>query len=128
MVVIAMLLVLCIVLISFVRTPQKIAFRIIFRSARDAPVDDPDFKTNPQRYFELYTMNSDGSDIKRITNNLYLEAQPDVSPDGEKIDYFTYAFETEGNTHRVRVANADESKEWVISTHPWESEPSWVVP
>jgi len=30
-------------------------------------------------------MNEDGSHVRRITNNLYWENQPDVSPDGRKI-------------------------------------------
>ncbi len=59
--------------------------RIIFRSAMDAPSADPDFQENPQRYFELYTMNGDGSDIRRVTHNTYYENQPDVSPDGKTI-------------------------------------------
>jgi len=60
-------------------------YRILFRSAMDAPTDDPDFQSNPQKYFELYTMQEDGSDIRRITDNLYWEVQPDVSPDGQRI-------------------------------------------
>ena len=80
------LIIFCIVLIIyFTRTPEETSFRIIFRSAMDAPTGDPDFQTNPQKYFELYTINSDGSDIERITDNLYWESQPDVSPDGQKI-------------------------------------------
>ena len=67
------------------RAPQRPAFKIVFRSARDAPADDPDFQANPWRYFELYIMNVDGSDVQRITDNLYWESQPDVSPDGTKI-------------------------------------------
>ena len=58
--------------------------RIIFRSAMDAP-DNADFEANPQKYFELYTMKADGSDVQRITDNDYYEEQPDVSPDGQKI-------------------------------------------
>jgi len=60
-------------------------YRIIFQSARDAPQNDPAFHTNPQRYFELYSMNADGSDIRRITNNTFWENQANVSPDGNKI-------------------------------------------
>jgi Tol biopolymer transport system component len=60
-------------------------YRIIFRSAMDAPPDDPGFQENPQRYFELYTMNSDGTDIQRVTNNMIYENQPDVSPDGKTV-------------------------------------------
>ena len=65
--------------------PRETGPRIIFRSAMDAPMGDPDFQENPQKYFELYVMNADGSDIQRITNNVYWEVQPDVSPDGQKI-------------------------------------------
>jgi len=59
--------------------------RILFRSTMDAPTNDPDFQSNPQKYSELYNMKSDGSDIRRVTDNLYWEAQPDVAPDGQKI-------------------------------------------
>jgi len=59
--------------------------RIIFRSTMDAPTDNPDFQANPQKYSEIYTMQADGSDIQRITDNHYFEVQPDVSPGGQKI-------------------------------------------
>ena len=80
-----MVILLAISVITLVRRPQEPSLKIVFRSARDAPTDDPDFRANPQRYFELYIMNADGSDIQRITDNLYSEEQPDVSPDGKKI-------------------------------------------
>jgi len=64
---------------------EEVGFKIVFRSARDAPMDNPDFKQNPQKYFELYIMNPDGSNVQRITYNRFLEAQPDVSPDGKRI-------------------------------------------
>ncbi len=72
-------------LVIALKKPKEAGLKIVFRSARDAPFDDPDFKANPQKYFELYIMNLDGSNIRRITYNLFLEAQPDVSPDGKKI-------------------------------------------
>jgi Tol biopolymer transport system component len=59
--------------------------RIIFQSVRDAPVNDPDILNNTQKYFELYTMNADGSDVKRLTYNSYWENQAAYSPDGTKI-------------------------------------------
>ena len=74
-----------IIVIILVQTSRDLGFKIVFRSALDAPADDPDFQENPQRYFELYIMNAEGSDIQRITDNLHWEAQPDVSPDGKKI-------------------------------------------
>ena len=82
-------LLILLVLTILVSTPVIIGAestqRLIFRSAMDAPADDPDFQENPQRYFELYTMNSDGTDIQRVTNNMIYENQPDVSPDGKTI-------------------------------------------
>lgn len=64
--------------------------RLIFSSLRDAPSsqDDPDFQDfldNMHKYLDIYTMNMDGSDVQRVTNNEYYEMQPDVSPDGSKI-------------------------------------------
>ncbi len=72
-------------LMSGCTKPDKAAFNIIYESAQDAPLDDSDFQENPQKYIELYTKAMDGSDVKRITNNLYWEHQADVSPDGQKI-------------------------------------------
>lgn len=57
----------------------------MFRSAMDAPHDDVDFQINPQKYFDIYSMNSDGSNIMRIADNSFFEVQPDVSQDGKKI-------------------------------------------
>ena len=48
-------------------TPEDADVRIIFRSAMHASMGDPDFQANPQRHFEQYTMNVDGSNIQRIT-------------------------------------------------------------
>jgi len=67
------------------KIPASHDYRIIFQSARDAPQNNHIFHTNPQRYFELYFMNNDGSYIQRVTNNISWENQADVSPDGKKI-------------------------------------------
>jgi len=71
---------------------EKTDQRIIFESLRDAPLspgdpDHRDFLDNMHKYLELYTMNIDGSDIQRLTNNKYYESQADISPDGTKIVY-----------------------------------------
>ena len=64
--------------------------RIVFESLRDAPSspEDPnyqDFLECYLKYLELYTMNVDGSDVQRITDDDYSESQADISPDGTKI-------------------------------------------
>jgi len=64
---------------------KDVGYRIIFESTRDAPLASAEYRANPHQYFELYTMNADGSDIKRITNNSWRETQAEVSPNGETI-------------------------------------------
>ena len=49
--------------------------RIAFTSARDG--------NN-----EIYSMNSDGSDQVRLTNNAAVDAEPSISPDGQKIAFW----------------------------------------
>jgi Tol biopolymer transport system component len=77
--------VIMIVLSGCTETGNPQGYRIIYESAQDAPQDDPDFLEAPQKYMELYTKKVDGTDVKRITDNLYWEHQADVSPDGQKI-------------------------------------------
>jgi len=60
-------------------------YQIIFESTRDAPHSDPDFRENPQKYVELYIMDSDGGNVRRLTYNSFWEHKPEVSPDGTKI-------------------------------------------
>jgi len=81
-----------IILFSFIiiilyEPSEEPRYKIIFCSAINAPRDSVDFQINPQKYFELYSMNLDGSNIVRITNNSFFEVQPEVSPDGKKILY-----------------------------------------
>lgn len=72
------------IIISFggcINKPGLKNLKIIFESSRNVP-NDASF---PQKYIELYMMDSDGSNVKRITYNLYWEHKPQVSPDGQKI-------------------------------------------
>lgn len=57
------------------------SLKIIFESSRDVPQGT----VFPQKYIELYIMDPNGSEVKRITNNQYWEHKPQVSPDGTKI-------------------------------------------
>ncbi|MCE2500705.1 MAG: PD40 domain-containing protein [Dehalococcoidia bacterium] len=67
--------------------------RILFRSDRDGD-------------FEIYSMKSDGSDLRRLTNNTAYDDFPVWSPDGKKI-----AFVSERDGHaEINVMNADGSR------------------
>ncbi len=66
--------------------------RIVFCSLRDAytieklsPEDQKRLETNPSYFGEIYLMNADGSDQKRLTNWPGYDGGPFFSPDGERI-------------------------------------------
>lgn len=70
--------------------------RIIYASTHHASPDCPPVpdKKKIGKYiwpiyqsFEIYTAKPDGSDLKRLTNNNFYDAEPTVSPDGKKIVY-----------------------------------------
>lgn len=78
------------------------------------------------RIYNIFTVNVDGSELIRITeDDGESDVLPQISPDGKKIGYYTYVFENNDNTHRIRTSNIDGSSVEVISVYPWESDPIW---
>jgi len=78
------------------------------------------------RIYNIFTVNVDGSDLIRITeDDGESDVLPQISPDGKKICYYTYVFENSDNTHRIRTSNIDGSFVEVILVYPWESDPIW---
>src|SRR5262245_43673360 len=55
--------------------------------------------------FEIYTMNTDGSGIAKLTNNAALDLEPAWSPDGQRI---VFRSDRDGN-FEIYVMNADGS-------------------
>jgi Tol biopolymer transport system component len=70
---------------------------------------------------EIYSMNLDGSDLKRLTNNPDNDTEPAWSPDGKRI-----AFVREhGYESSVYVMNADGSNVVLRSTDRFSTSPAW---
>jgi Tol biopolymer transport system component len=87
--------------------------RIVFASNRQAfegelSKEDADwFKMNKSFLMEIYSMNADGSDVKRLTNSDGYDGGPFFSQDGKKICW--RRFDREGLTAEVYTMNADGS-------------------
>ena len=69
----------------FTGKPGPFLTKIAFSSARDEP-----------RVKEIYTMDFDGENQRRVTNSHTLSLAPDWSPDGTKLVYQSYEKDTPG--------------------------------
>ncbi len=70
------------------------------------------FATNRDGNYEIYVMNADGSDQRRLTNSPYEDRHPIWSPDGSQIVYATVLL---GRTE-IYVINADGSQRRRLTT------------
>jgi hypothetical protein len=94
--------------------------KIAFNSTRDS---DPD----PEVYAaEIYVMDSDGTNLTRLTYNPAHDALPAWSPNG---DYIAFASQRRGDWE-VYVMNADGTQPTNISNSPgsWDANPAWRPP
>jgi Tol biopolymer transport system component len=89
----------------------SMAYRIVFASDRGRPF-----------YFNIYTMNADGSDVKRLTDDLYQDKTPAWSLDGRKI---AFTSDRDGN-NEIYVMNDDGSGVTRLTNDPaFDWEPTW---
>lgn len=82
--------------------------KIAFVSDRDGP-----FVSGQGTNEEIYTMNADGSDVRRLTYTSAWEENPAFSPDGSRI---AFTSGREGD-YEIYVMNADGSGQVNISNH-----------
>ncbi len=73
---------------------------IAFQSTRDDPDD----------YFDIYVMRSDGTDIRRLTHNPAHDRQPSWSPDGKKIIFESNRDSNDGIYH-IYIMNSDGTEQ-----------------
>jgi len=92
--------------------------KIIFTSERDGNQ-------------EIYIMDSDGSNEKRLTNNKYHDSQPRWSPDGNRI---AYRSEWSDDKYDIYLMNADGSNKKKLTTlgnvlgaQNWSADGSQIV-
>jgi len=84
---------------------------IAFVSSRHDPEADP--AVDAQRAWlaaEIYLMDGDGSNVRRVTENAYSDGFPALSPDGTRIVFDSNRLRAEGepfNTSDLFVMNAD---------------------
>jgi dipeptidyl aminopeptidase/acylaminoacyl peptidase len=63
---------------------------------------------------EIYVMNSDGSNVQRLTNNSFQDDHPCWGPNGQKIIYTS----RRGGQEDVWIMNADGSNKRNLTNHP----------
>ena len=87
---------------------------IVFCSLRDAyptnklaAADLKHFETDPSWFGEIYLMNADGSDVRRLTHTPGYDGGPFFSPDGKRILW--RRFSEKGDTADIFTMNLDGS-------------------
>ena len=71
----------------------------------------------PNGFHEIYTMNPNGTDRKKLTNNLAYDTSPTYSPSGTKI---AFASVREGDVSKIYTMNASDgsAKKPLTNTPP----------
>lgn len=99
------------------------------RAAYTSEMSDEDalnFKKNPSHMMDIYIMNADGSNVKRLTTHKGYDGGPFFSPDGKRIVWRRFA--SDGRTAEIFTMNIDgtdqkqltnsNSMSWAPFYHP----------
>jgi hypothetical protein len=91
--------------------PPPAGMRIIFTSSRDGNHD-------------IYSMNPDGTDVRRLTTHPAADYAPSVSPDGRTV---VFVSERDGGNPEIYVMAADGQNQRRLTNHPAvDDRPVWV--
>jgi TolB protein len=86
--------------------------RFTFTSVRDNP--SPSTCNRAPCNVEIYSMNADGSNQTRLTNNPAYDVSPEWSPDGSRIAFVNL----DNNNDEIYVMNADGSNQTRLTNNP----------
>lgn len=107
---------------SLRRDVERVSQQIIYNSGFVKYIIPIVFYTDTDGNYEIYTMNIDGSNQTRLTNNPAIDYAPHYSPDGSKI---IFASQRDGN-EEIYTMNADGTNQTRATTNAaTDTEPSW---
>ena len=102
--------------------------RIVFTSTRDN-MDMPVGNWSDEREYpqgaELYIADIDGSNIKRLTNNKWYEAEVSVSPDGE---WIVFGRQIDGKMDLWRMRSDGTDEQQITFTDDWQEGAPFYLP
>jgi Tol biopolymer transport system component len=102
--------------------------KLVWTSTRDhmdMPVGDWSNEAEYPRGAELYSSDLDGTNVKRLTDNEYYEAEVSVSPDGEWI-VFGRQIDGKNDLWRMRPDGSDEQQ--ITFTEDWQEGAPFYLP
>jgi TolB protein len=101
--------------------------RLVFTSTRDNPDMPRGNFSNPFDYpqgAELYSCKPDGSDLKRLTNNKYYDAEVSLSPDGK---WMLFTRQIDGKLDLWKMRPDGSEQQQVTFTPDWQEGGSFFI-
>ena len=102
--------------------------RLVWTSTRDnldMPVGNWSSETEYPQGAELYTSNLDGSDVKRLTDNEYYEAEVSISPNGE---WIVFGRQIDGKMDLWRMRPDGSEEQQITFTDDWQEGAPFYLP